>query len=288
MRAIRPFLLLVAFAGPASGMNLPSDLGAEYDAKVRPLLAKYCITCHSTAKKKGDLDLERFASLAAVGKDLKPWPLVIENLENGEMPPKKSPQPTADERAALTAWTRAMLDAEARARAGDPGRVVVRRLSNAELNNTVRDLTGVDLEPARDFPADGAAGEGFTNAGDALVTSPTLLGKYLGAAKEIAAHAVLLPDGFRFSPAKTQRDWTDEATADLRAFFSAYTKDGKIALKPYLAALVKHRDEPSVDAIAAKEKLNAKYLGILRQTLTATEPSTPLDRLRAGFQKGDV
>src|SRR5205814_7853992 len=120
-------------------------------------------------------------------KDLKPWPLVIENLENGEMPPKKSPQPSAEERGAIAAWSRAMLDTEARARAGDPGRVVVRRLSNAEYNNTVRDLTGVDLEPARDFPADGAAGEGFANTGDARVMSPALLNKSPTAGREIAA-----------------------------------------------------------------------------------------------------
>jgi len=286
LRPFLPFLLLTAFAGPAAGPA--SDLAADYDAKVRPLLAKYCLTCHSTQKKKGDLDLERYATLAAIGKDLKPWPQVIENLENGEMPPKKNPQPAAAEKSTITDWVRAMLDAEARARAGDPGRVVVRRLSNAELNNTVRDLTGVDLEPARDFPADGAAGEGFTNAGDALVTSPTLLTKYLAAAKEVAAHAVLLPDGFRFSPSKTQRDWTDEATSALRDFLSAYSKDGKWSPKPYVAALVKHRDDPDTDAIAAKEKLSPKYLAVLRQALTSTEPSFPLDRLRARFQKGDV
>src|SRR6185436_8944825 len=160
-----------------------------------------------------------------------------------------------------------------------PGRVVVRRLSNAEFNNTVRDLTGIDLDPTKDFPADGAAGEGFTNAGDALVTSPTLLAKYLNAAKEIAAHAVLLPDGFRFSSSKTQRDWTDEATAALRNFMTPYTKDGKVALKPYLSALVKQRDDPT---------LNPKYLAVLRQALTSTEPSFPMDRLRGRFQKGDV
>jgi len=290
LRAFAPFLLLIAVAGTNDPGPFvpPPDLGADYAAKVRPLLAKYCLPCHSTQKKKGDLDLERYATLAAISQDLKPWPLVIENLDNGEMPPKKNPQPTADEKSVLTAWVRAMLDVEARARAGDPGRVVVRRLSNAELNNTIRDLTGVDLEPARDFPADGAAGEGFTNAGDALVTSPTLLTKYLAAAKEIAAHAVLLPDGFRFSPSKTQRDWTDEATGALRDFLSAYSKDGKWTPKPYLAALVKHRDEPSSDAIATKEKLNPKYLATLRQALTSTEPSFPLDRLRARFQKGDV
>ena len=275
------------------GFRIPPpapDLGSDYAERVKPLLAKYCFTCHSPEKKKGDLDLARYSSHEAVRKDLKPWPLVIENLENGEMPPKKSPQPSAEERGVITAWSRSMLDAEARARAGDPGRVVVRRLSNAEYNNTIRDLTGVDLEPARDFPADGAAGEGFTNAGDALVMSPTLLGKYLNAAKEVAAHAVLLPDGFRFSPAKTQRDWTAEVLAELKAFFAPYGKDGRLPLKPYLAATIRHRDalaagKTTIDAVAASEKLNPKYLGILWATLSSTEPSFPLDRIRARWHK---
>jgi hypothetical protein len=282
-----PVLFLPAFAPPAP------DLGSEYAERVKPILAKHCLTCHSTEKKKGDLDLERFGSLAAIRKDLRPWPMVVENLENGEMPPKKSPQPSAEERRTIATWARAMLDVEARARAGDPGRVVVRRLSNAEYNNTIRDLTGVDLEPARDFPADGAAGEGFTNAGDALVMSPTLLGKYLNAAKEIAEHVVPLPDGFRFSPSKTQRDWTDESLAELRAFFASYSKDGKLPLKPYLAAAVRHRDDliagrTTLDAAASKEKLNPKYLGVLWQTLSGDEPSFPLDRIRARWRKASA
>ena len=289
MNALRPVLVLGLLAGSAAAPE--SDLAADYVSTVQPLLARYCLTCHSTQKKKGDLDLERFATLAAVSKDLKPWPLVIENLENGEMPPKKSLQPTAAEKGTLTAWVRAMLDAEARARSGDPGRVVVRRLSNAELNNTIRDLTGVDLEPARDFPADGAAGEGFTNAGDALVTSPTLLAKYLAAAKEVAAHAVLLPDGFRFSPSKTQRDWTDEATSALREFLSAVSKDGRLPVRPYLAALVAHPGEQDLGALAVRERLSPKYLSFLHEALTGTDASTPLGRLRARFKAagpGDV
>jgi len=265
------------------------DLGAEYAERIKPILQKHCLSCHSTSKKKGDLDLERFSSLDAVRKDLKPWPLVIENLENGEMPPKKSPQPTAEERRAMATWTRAMLDVEARARAGDPGRVVVRRLSNAEYTNTLRDLTGVDLDPAREFPADGAAGEGFTNAGDALVMSPTLFTKYLNAAKDIADHAVLLPDGFRFSPAKTPRDWTAETVAELRAFFAPFSKDGKLSFKPYLSAAIRHRDglldgKTTIEAVAAGEKLNPKYLAVLWQALSRPEPSFPLDRIRARWR----
>jgi hypothetical protein len=265
------------------------ELAAEYGKEIRPLLTKYCLSCHSTKKKKGDLDLERFGSVAEARKDLRVWQHVQEMLETGEMPPKKNPQPRPEERRRLVAWVRGFLDAEARARAGDPGRVVVRRLSNAEYNHTVRDLTGIDLQPARDFPADGAAGEGFTNTGDALVMSPTLLLRYLKTAKEIAAHAVLLPDGFRFSTATTRRDWTDQAVAELRSFYAPYSGDGKLPLEPYLSATVRHRDALAagtitLNAVAAQEKLHPKYSSILWQVLNDRAPSFPLDEIRARWR----
>ncbi len=279
-------LALLAVAAVGGDDRPPAD---EYAASVRPLMVKYCLGCHSTAKKKGDLDLERFATVEQARRDVRPWQAVVENLENGEMPPKKSPQPSAEERRRIAAWARGLVEAEARARAGDPGRVVVRRLSNAEYDNTVRDLAGVELRPARDFPVDGAAGEGFTNAGDALVTSPTLLGKYLGAAKEIAAHAVLLPDGFRFSPSKTRRDWTDESLANLRRFYARYSPDGKLPVAPYVAATLRHREAIAAgkltpEAAAIQEKLNPKYLRILWDALNDPKPSFPLDRVRARWR----
>ena len=48
-------------------------------------------------------------------------------------------------------WIRNYLEAEALANAGDPGRVVLRRLSNAEYTYTIQDLTEVKLTPAREF-----------------------------------------------------------------------------------------------------------------------------------------
>src|SRR5438876_7391146 len=121
--------------------------------------------------------------------------------------------------------------AEAHARTGDPGRAAHRRLSNAEYDSTIRDLCGVDLRPAREFPTDGAAGEGFTNAAESLSDiTPALFSRYLDAAKDSADHAVLLPDGFRFSPGKTRRDWTDESLARLRKFYGTFTTgDGRLA-----------------------------------------------------------
>lgn len=264
-----------------------SDPAAEYPSVVRPLVKQYCLECHSTKLKKGHVDLERFATVAEVRKDIKPWQQAIEQLEAGEMPPKGKPQPTEAERRRLIAWIGGFLEAEAKARTGDPGRVPLRRLSNFEYDCTIRDLTGVDLKPTREFPADGAAGEGFTNAAEALSDiTPALLSRYLAAAKDIAEHAVLLPDGFRFSPGKTRRDWTDESTAKLRAFYSAYAvSEGRLAIGPYIAATVRHRDallggKTTVEAVAAREKLNANYLTALWQALNDRASSHPLDVIR--------
>ena len=91
-----------------------------------------------------------------------------------------------------------------------PGVVLARRLSNAEYNYTIRDLTGVDIRPAREFPVDPANTAGFDNSGETLTMSPTLLKKYLAAAREVASHMYLKEEGFAFAPhpmlVETDRD----------------------------------------------------------------------------------
>ena len=232
----------IALSGADPTPKSVPDAAVDFNSAVRPILAKYCLGCHSTKAMKGSLDLERFSTLDLVRKEIKPWQQIIEQIEAGEMPPKDKPQPSAEEKMRLLGWIRAFMVAEAKARAGDPGHVPLRRLSNAEYDNTIRDLTGVDLKPTREFPADGAAGEGFTNAAEALSDiSPALLTKYINAAKETAEHAVLLPDGFRFSTGKTRRDWTDESIAKLRAFYTITPSDGRLSVAPYLMATVRHR-----------------------------------------------
>ncbi|MCW3094775.1 MAG: hypothetical protein JWL77_393 [Chthonomonadaceae bacterium] len=262
-----------------------------FASSVRPFLRKFCLGCHSSRVKQAGLDLERFTGPATMRQDLKPWQGVVDHLEVGDMPPQGSPQPPETEKRRIVAWVREFLRKEALATAGDPGDIPLRRLSNTEYNATIRDLTGVDLQPAREFPADGAAGEGFTNAAESLTdVSPTLLTKYLSAAHEIAEHAVLLPDGFRFAPGKTRRDWTDASTARLRAFYAAWAPaDGHLDFAPYLAATVRHRADLTsgkirIETVAAQEKLNAKYLGILWKTLTSGRPSYPLSEIQARWR----
>ena len=68
------------------------------------------------------------------------------------------------------------------------GRVAIRRLNRAEYNNTIRDLVGLDLHPADEFPSDDV-GYGFDNIGDVLSTPPVLLEMYLAAAEKVIGAA---------------------------------------------------------------------------------------------------
>ena len=282
-------------------------LAKEYERAVRPLLVRFCFECHSSDQKEGDVDLERFATLTEARRETKVWLKVIEMLGNGEMPPEDAAQPSPQQRKELHAWVERYLDAEALAGAGDPGPVVLRRLTNAEYTYTIRDLTGVALNPTREFPTEGAAGEGFTNTGNSLVMSPVLLRKYLDAGKEIAAHAVLLPDGFRFSPHSTRRDWEDTYLTEIRSFYrdfvnSAYLDagesvgnlnryagapighTGRLPLEKYLTATLSQRQAlltgtKTIDAIAREHGLNANYLGILWSHLNRPQQSLLLEEV---------
>lgn len=199
---------------------------------------------------------------------------------------RSRPRPSANN---CWAGFRRRLDAEAAARAGDPGPVTLRRLSNTEYDNSIRDLTGVDLRPtqAREFPADSVGGEGFANVGDAMPVTPGLVERYHQAARDVAARVVLLPKGFRFSSSTERPDWTEDALKALRNFHARHAgPNGEPPLATHLAATLKHRDRltrdgaAAIEAVAAEEKLNATYLAALWAGLSdsvrrTSSPSKP-------------
>lgn len=201
-----------------------SKLEQRYADRIGPLLKQFCWECHDGEHLEGELDLARFSIVSRIRDDSGPWLKVIEMLDVREMPPRDAPQLTDAQRSELRKWLDDFLAAEANATAGDPGPVVLRRLNNAEYTITIEELTGQPLDPAREFPADSAAGEGFTNTGNSLVMSPALLDKYLAAAKHVAEHAVLLPEGIQFSKHTSRRDWTDEALKQIRDLYAKHTE----------------------------------------------------------------
>ena len=282
-------------------------LSNHYIDHVRPLLDQFCFDCHEGPDAEAQIDLAELTTFDQVRVDPNLWIKVDEMLESRQMPPKKSDQPTEAERDLMFSWVRSYLAAESKAFAGDPGRVILRRLNNSEYTYTIRDLTGLStLDPTHEFPVDGAAGEGFTNTGDALSISPSMIQKYLNAAKEIAAHAMLLPNGIQFSDHSTRRDWTDELLASIRSFYGRYThsgggmavnlqgirfdtnQGGVLPVEQYLASLSRRREALSAGTISIADLsqqsgLNVKYLGLLWRSLyqpSSSQSSLLLDQLR--------
>src|SRR5215467_1320662 len=122
--------------GSGTAANEVPASRASFEGEIRPLLKQYCFPCHSTEKHKGDFDMERFSSQAEVKRHAKTWENVTGKLANIEMPPEGKPQPTAEEKGRISSWLLGVLGEVAQERAGDPGPVVLRRLSNAEYTYT--------------------------------------------------------------------------------------------------------------------------------------------------------
>jgi len=160
----------------------------DYHAQVQPILQKLCYDCHADGVEKGGISLDSHVDFAAVTKDRILWQRVLENINNGVMPPPDEPQPTPAEVALIEKWIDRVVFHHDCSNP-DPGRVTIRRLNREEYNNTIRDLTGVKFRPADDFPADDS-GYGFDNIGDVLSLSPVQLEKYLKAAKQVLDEAL--------------------------------------------------------------------------------------------------
>lgn len=186
---MRALFLVCLLACPLPAAADPVVLQARFDQEIRPLLSRFCLDCHDAELQKGDVDLSGFTSLQAVQADHRLWQVVLQQVEEAEMPPKK-PLPSAAERAALAGWVRAALDGIDWSKQTGVARLTLPRLNKQEYNHSLRDLLGVDFRPGDLLLDDGPGLSGFTNDRDALFLSPTHAEQFFDAA-EYALGAVL-------------------------------------------------------------------------------------------------
>ncbi|MBI3207368.1 MAG: DUF1592 domain-containing protein [Candidatus Solibacter usitatus] len=283
---IRCALVAIIVAIPVLRAASPG-LERGFEQTVRPFLNSYCVSCHSGDKPAAEFDLRGYSSVAEVVRDHGRWALVMEKLHANEMPPKQTPQPASHARQAVIDWVKAVRNEEARRNAGDPGVVLARRLSNAEYNYTIRDLTGVDLRPTREFPVDPANPAGFDNSGESLSMSPALLSKYLQAAREVANNMVLTPDGFAFAThpmlVETDREkYTIQRIVDFYARQPTDYADYFQAAWRYRHRAALGKPNATLSAIAAEAKVSAKYLPLIWRILEEPKDVVgPIAKLQA-------
>jgi len=187
--------------GPATKALSAADLAAErkkrtaaamsgFHKSVAPFLKTYCFECHGPETQEEGLEFHKLTDEKSVFAARKLWEKVHRMLESDAMPPRDhESRPKIEERKLVAKWIQDAIFHVDCQLVDDPGRVTIRRLNRAEYNNTIRDLVGVDFQPAKDFPSDDV-GYGFDNIGDVLTLPPLLMEKYLDAAEQIAGKAI--------------------------------------------------------------------------------------------------
>lgn len=167
--------------------------------KVQPFLEYYCFDCHDDTLQRGDVDLTQASGPddLIAGFDL--WEKAMVQFRDQQMPPASAEQPPEKERLAAGEAMLAILERYREGEPTDPGPTHVRRLTAEEFRRSVRDLTGIDTDWTKGFPADPAGGEGFTNHASTLYVSPMWMEKLLVVGNRIASHASITPStGIRF------------------------------------------------------------------------------------------
>src|SRR5579871_6693764 len=182
-----PFL--VSRASPRD--PVPASQWQTFQKTVQPFFAKHCFACHAD-KESGDVRLDQFSDESSLAKGLPTLARSLEMLHKHAMPPKKRPRPRDDEIEPVIAWLEGFVARSNQQTQTGHDRAVIRRLNRVEYNNTVRDLLGVEFQPADDFPPD-VPGHGFDTVSGTLTVSPVLVEKYLAAAEKVARTAVFGP-----------------------------------------------------------------------------------------------
>lgn len=275
---------------------------AEEDWKaVQPLLEKYCYDCHGGEKTKGGVDFKTLSKTPNVADHYDLWESAFIVMDEEEMPPEDDPQPTPEEKELILAWLDNSLIAAANANSGDPGPVTVRRLTNVEYDNTIRDLTGIDFNLSKEFQPDGGGGEGFSNVGDVLFVNPQQLSSYLSAARTLTDHASILPGrGVRFRKERVGlRSPVQFKTEAEQALYIWYQKMAEPHLPQddedrredeYMTAAwkFKHREKTgagSLDQLAKEAKLSAAFLHNWWELLNSEKPESRfLDLIRVPWR----
>lgn len=289
-----------------AGVRMPNPLEADFKKTIHPFVQQYCIECHGGKEPEAELDLATYTTFATVLRDPARWDQVLERIHAGEMPPEDAKkQPTAAEKETVVTWLQAVHQAEVQRTAGDPGIVLARRLSNAEYDYTIRELTGADIRPTKEFPVDPANAAGFDNSGESLAMSPSLVQKYLDAARSVADHLVFTPDGFTFAPypATTDQDRDKFAVNRVVDFYRRQGFAIGSRTDNYLAETLDYaeyfgaawqfqhraalgRPEATLADVARAAKVSPRYLATLWDLLTAPAGDTgPIAAIQARWQK---
>src|SRR5467141_2354776 len=168
------------------GLALGQNAGGPAPAP-RALLDQYCVTCHNQKLKTAGLALDQMDP-SNPAQNTEAWEKVVRKLRAGVMPPQGMPRPNPSSYEALTVSLETALDraAATKPKLPAPG---VHRMNRTEYANAIREILGLDIDPAVYLPADDTS-YGFDNVVSGLQMSPALVEGYVTAASKVSRLAL--------------------------------------------------------------------------------------------------
>ncbi len=232
----------------------------------RALLDEYCVACHNARTRTAGLTLDE-ADVRQIAAGAETWEKVVRKLRSGAMPPPGRRRPDPQTLDAFVSGLEVELDAAADAQP-NPGRPPDHRLNRLEYGNAVRDLLALEIDPAVLLPPD-ESDHGFDNIAEVLSMSPTLLGRYLFAARRISQLAVGDPsigpavETFRVSRGLRQDERMSEdlprGTRGGLAVRHYFPLDGDYVVKVRLG---RNFTNSQIRAIATREEIDVLLDGV--------------------------
>lgn len=184
---MKQIVLFLIACWPASVCTAaPTDVKGF--AEIKPLLESNCVQCHGPRKQKGGVTFSALSDNRSILRARKTWKKAAEQLASKDMPPDDADhQPTPEERQKLIGWMNAIATVDPNDPAQqDPGPPVIRRLTVAEYDRTLRDLLGIDFNVGETAGiTDDSSTSSFSNLAAAQYLSGPVLEKYLTAADNV-------------------------------------------------------------------------------------------------------
>jgi mono/diheme cytochrome c family protein len=245
-------------AAQFGGTTVAAQQPSSQPSTPRATLDRYCVTCHNDRLKTAGLALDKLDT-ADVPAHADVWEKVIRKLRTGAMPPAGSRRPDAAAAQALTTFLESEIDRAAAARP-NPGRTeTIHRLNRAEYRNSIRDLLALDVDVASMLPADDMS-YGFDNIAGVLKITPSLLDRYMAAARQVSRVAVgnreLPPtaETFRLRADLSQDDSFDNLPIGTRGgtsikYHFPLDADYQIKVEPLGGGADPHQLEVSLDGV---------------------------------------
>ena len=194
----KPQIAYSELAGSVDDLN--------FEGQIHPFLRHYCYDCHDSKTREGGFDVEESSKKwkdEILHKWNANWGKMAQAITTGSMPhPSQQRQPSEQERELFGLWFERELESRATPESSRASNPRLRQLTPFEYDNTVRELTGLDLGLSSLTQPGGPASDGdFLNQGLEMQLSPSKLSRYLLAANRIVAHASIDPElGIRFHP----------------------------------------------------------------------------------------